>query len=508
MTIYALLATVPGKIREDEMREYGLYIGGEWVGGASGETFQSFNPYRQQPWATLREATEAEVDAAVQAAQKGNETWRAMNGGARAEILNRIAAVLSANGDDLAELESTDNGKVIRETRSQMQFVARLFRFYAGYADKLYGSTIPLDQPAIFDYTTREPYGVVGLITAWNSPISLLGNKLPAALAAGNCAVVKPSEHASVTTLEFCKLLEKAGVPPGVVNVVTGGPKVGDAMVRHPGIAKVSFTGSPGVGRIIAATAGQHLKPVTLELGGKSPNIIFDDADLDQATVGALAGIFAATGQTCIAGSRLLVQKRVHDEIVERLAERAKAIRMGDPLDPATEMGTAANEPQFNRIMAAIDSAKGDGATLVTGGARATGAGLDDGLFIQPTIFSGVTNDMKVAQNEIFGPVLSVISFEEEDEAIAIANDIPYGLASGVWTTNLSRAMRTIPKLRSGVVWVNTYRMVAAQAPFGGVKESGFGRERGEQGLLEFTNVKNVMIDFSGEKRDPFAVKN
>lgn len=490
------------------MREYGLFIGGEWVGMREGERFLSYNPYTGEPWASLREASVEEIDAAVAAARRAQKSWRGMSGAARADILHRIAAVLVEHADEMAVFESTDNGKIIRETRSQMHFVARLFRYYAGYADKLYGSVIPLDQPTIFDYTVREPYGVVGLITAWNSPISLLGNKLPAALAAGNTAVVKPSEHASVSTLELCRLLEKAGLPPGVVNVVTGGAKVGAAMVAHRDVAKISFTGSPAVGRHIAAAAGQGLKPVTLELGGKSPNIVFDDADPEAATVGALAGIFGATGQTCVAGSRLLVQRGLYGEIVERLARRAETIRMGDPLDPTSEMGTAANQPQFDRIMASIESAKADGARLVTGGGRATGPGLERGLFIQPTIFADVANAMKVAQTEIFGPVLSVLPFDSEDEAVEIANDIPFGLAAGVWTSDVSRAMRMVPKLQAGVVWVNTYRMVAAQAPFGGTKESGFGRERGEQGLLEFSTVKNVMIDYSGEIRDPFAIKN
>ncbi len=490
------------------MVEYGLFIGGSWVAPKAGRLFDAVNPFTGKCWARVSEADAADVDHAVTAATTAQVGWAATNGATRARILNSIADIITENARDMAVFESTDNGKVIRETESQMLFAARLFRFYAGYADKLFGSTIPLDSPSVLDYTTREPYGVVGLITAWNSPITLLCNKLPAALAAGNTVVVKPSEHASVSTLELCKLFEKAGLPAGVVNVVTGAGPTGAAMVAHPGISKISFTGSPAVGRKIAATAGEHLKPVTLELGGKSPNIIFDDADPEAATIGALAGIFGATGQTCVAGSRLLVQRGLYDEIVSRLAARAEEIRLGDPLDHDSEMGTVANKPQFDRIIASIEAAKSAGARLVTGGGAATGDHLGDGLFVQPTIFADVENSMDIAQSEIFGPVLSILPFDTEEEAVQIANDIPFGLAAGIWTRDISRAMRLVPKMKSGVVWVNTYRVVAAQAPFGGTKESGFGRERGEQGIMEFTSIKNVMIDYSDQARDPFAIKN
>jgi aldehyde dehydrogenase (NAD+) len=491
-----------------ELPRYGLYIGGEWRKPAGEQYFPSLNPYTQQAWAMIPQADAADVRLAVEAAQSAFDTqWRHTSGLERARLLNRLADLLEARAPEMARLESTDNGKVIRETGSQMLFFARTIRFFAGYADKLFGKVIPLDRNDVFDYASLEPLGVIAIITAWNSPMALLGNKLPAALAAGNCVVIKPSEHASVTTLEFARLVEEAGFPKGVVNVVTGDGAVGEALVGGGGIAKVSFTGSGRVGRAIAASAGRNLVPVILELGGKSPNIIFDEADLGKAVTGALAGIFSATGQTCIAGSRLLVQRGVYDEVVRQLGERAGRIRLGDPLDPATEMGTVANEPQFNRVMEFVERAKQEGARLVSGGERATGGALSSGLFIQPTIFADATNEMTLAREEVFGPVLTIIPFADEDEAIRIANDTSFGLASAIWSRDINRVMRVSKAIRSGMVWVNTYRAVACQTPFGGVKESGFGRERGHEGLMEFVTTKNVMINFSEAERDPFAVQ-
>lgn len=491
-----------------ELRQYKLFIDGGWRDSTGGQSFETINPFNRQPWATIPQAGAADVADAIAAARAAFiGTWGKMAGVERGKLMLRLAELLEAEADVLSVLETTDNGKVIRETKPQMLFAARQYRFFAGYADKLYGAVIPLDQPDVLDYAMRVPLGVVALITAWNSPMGLLANKLAPALAAGNCAVIKPSEHASATTLEFCRLVEKAGFPKGTINVLTGDGAVGQMLVESPGLNRISFTGSTGVGRRIAEIAGRNLVPVTLELGGKSPNIIFEDADMNKAVAGALAGIFGATGQTCIAGSRLLVQKSVYNEVLSRLVDRAQKIRMGNPLDPATEMGTAANEPQFLRILDFIKGAQSDGARLVTGGKAATEGELAGGFFVQPTIFADVKNDMKLAQEEIFGPVLGVLPFEDEAEAIAIANGTRYGLAAGLWTQNINRVQRMVRAIDSGVVWVNTYRAVAAQAPFGGVKESGFGRERGEQGLAEFTTTKNVMIDFSSQERDPFALK-
>ncbi|MBX3567854.1 MAG: aldehyde dehydrogenase [Rhizobiaceae bacterium] len=487
---------------------YDLFINGRFLSESGQERFPAVNPYNREEWASIPQASERQVAEAIAAARHAfDAVWSKVNGTERARLMNRLADLLAADADRMGILESTDNGKVVRETRSQMLFASRQYRFFAGYADKLWGKVIPLDQRNVLDYAVREPLGVAVLITAWNSPMGLLSNKLAPALAAGNCVVIKPSEHASATTLEFAKFVEKAGFPPGVVNVVTGDARVGKALLTSGRIDRISFTGSPGVGREIAVNAGRALVPATLELGGKSPNIIFADADLPKAIIGALAGIFAATGQTCIAGSRLLVQRPVYDEVVETLVARARKIRMGNPTDPATEMGTAANEPQFRRILQSIEGAKGDGAELVTGGKAAQGPELSNGFFIEPTIFANVNNAMSIAQEEVFGPVLSILPFEEEEEAIAIGNDTKYGLASGIWTTNLNRAMRVSQAIRAGTVWVNTYRAVAPQAPFGGFKDSGFGRERGEAALDEFTSIKNVMIDFSDEERDPFAIK-
>ncbi|MTD53303.1 aldehyde dehydrogenase [Amycolatopsis pithecellobii] len=481
------------------MKDYtNQYVGGGWRRG-SGAGFESIDPFSGEPWVRLTTATADDVATAIGAAEQAAPAWGRTPGVERGRLLDELADALRDNVELLAEIETRDSGKVFRENKAQISFAARNYHFHAGNADKLTGESKPLDSDEIVDFTTREPIGVTALITACNSPLSQLANKLAPALAAGNTAVVKPSEHASASTLEFARLVDEIGFPAGVINVVTGAGETGTALTSDARVGKISFTGGPGTARRVAANAAANLVPCVFELGGKSANIVFDDADLERAIVGAVAGVFAAGGQTCIAGSRLLVQDGIYDEVVAALAERAGAIRLGDPMDPATEMGPIAHRAQHESVLTRIDEAVADGARMVAGGPA-------DGLFVRPTVFADVTPEMRLARHEVFGPVLAVLRFTDEPSAVAMANGTDYGLASGIWTRDISRAHRVAKRLDAGTVWINTYRASAAQAPFGGTKRSGYGRERGTEALLEYTRTKNTMIDLSTSDRDPFRL--
>jgi len=392
--------------------------------------------------------------------------------------------------------------------QGQVNYVPQWYYYFGGLADKIEGSVIPLDKKGYFNFTRHEPIGVVAAITAWNSPLLLLAWKLAPALAAGCTVVIKPSEFTSASTLEFVKLVEEAGFPKGVVNVVTGfGKDVGAPLTSHPLVRKVAFTGSDATGRAINEVAAKTFKRVTLELGGKSPNIVFDDANLEDAVNGAVSGIFAATGQTCIAGSRLLLQESIHDEFMDRLLTLAKTAKMGNPMSMETQVGPVTTRPQYDKILSYIDIAKTEGANLALGGGPATRPECGDGWFVEPTVFTGVTNDMRIAQEEVFGPVLSVIKFKDEDEASRIANDIRFGLGSGVWTSDIGRAIRMSEKIQAGTVWVNTYRAVSYMSPFGGYKDSGIGRESGIEAIYQYLQTKSVWINTGAKTGNPFVLK-
>jgi acyl-CoA reductase-like NAD-dependent aldehyde dehydrogenase len=476
-----------------------LFIGGAWRAPLTGETYPTINPATEEESARVAKGDERDVDLAVQAARNAFDQgpWPRLPAAERGKIVWKLADLLMANLDELARLETTNTGKTLFDSgKVEIPFAAEVFRYYAGWATKIHGETLALREGA-FTFTLRQPIGVVGAIVPWNFPFLLASWKIAPALAAGNSVVLKPASLTPLTALRFAELTQEAGLPEGVFNVVTGpGGKVGMALVRHPGVDKVAFTGSTEVGREIMREAAGSLKRVSLELGGKSPNIVFADADMEAAVRGALTGIFYNKGEVCAAGSRLFVEEKIHDDFMGKLTERAKSLKVGDPLDKTTRMGPVVSAQQMETVLSYIEAGKKEGAKLVAGGGRAK-VGNGKGYFVEPTIFDEVSNRMKIAREEIFGPVLSVIPFKDFETGVAEGNASFYGLAAAVWTRDVAKALKAVRALRAGTVWVNAYNLYDAALPFGGFKESGFGRELGTQGLDLYTEVKSVWVDLS-----------
>jgi acyl-CoA reductase-like NAD-dependent aldehyde dehydrogenase len=490
---------------------YGHFIDGTYVEPLEGKWIDSFNPYTGEVWARIPQGSAADVGRAVAAASAAlrEGPWSTMTASNRGKLMVRLADLVEANAERLAEIEVRDNGKLLAEMLGQVRYHPEWWRYFGGLADKIEGAVMPIDKPDMFAFTRHEPVGVVAALTAWNSPLLFIAWKCTPALAAGCTVVVKPSEFASASTLEFAALTREAGFPDGVFNVVTGyGQEAGSALVDHPDVAKITFTGSDTTGARIYAQAARSLKRVTLELGGKSPNIVFDDCDLDAAAAGVISGIFAATGQTCIAGSRLLVQNSIRDALSERLVALGTTARKGDPMLADTNIGPVTTAPQYRKILDYIDIAKAEGARCILGGGPATSPDLPGGQFVEPTIFVDVKPDMRIAREEVFGPVLSIIGFDDEAEAIRLANDTIYGLAAGVWTKDIGRAVRMSSALKAGTVWVNTYRAVSYMMPFGGMKRSGMGRESGIEAIRDYLETKSVWISTAtGAPANPFILR-
>ncbi|MBR0671596.1 aldehyde dehydrogenase [Roseomonas soli] len=491
------------------MKTYGHFIDGAYVEPTGGKWIDSLNPYTGEAWARIPQGCAQDADRAVQAAAKAMHEgpWAGMNASTRGKLMLRLGELIAANAERLAEVEVRDNGKLLAEMLGQVRYNPEWWRYFGGLADKLEGAVVPIDKPDMFAFTRHEPVGVVAALTAWNSPLLFIAWKCAPALAAGCTVVVKPSEFASCSTLEFAALTKEAGIPDGVFNVVTGyGPEVGSALVEHRDVAKVTFTGSDATGARIYAQAAKTMKRVSLELGGKSPNIVFDDCDIDAAIAGVISGIFAATGQTCIAGSRVLVQNSIKERFTERLVELGRTARKGDPMLPDTNIGPVTTAPQYRKILDYIEIAKAEGARCILGGGPAPD--LPGGQFVEPTIFADVTPDMRIAREEVFGPVLSIIGFDDEAEAVRIGNDTIYGLAAGVWTKDIGRAVRMSAALKAGTVWVNTYRAVSYMMPFGGMKHSGIGRESGIEAVREYLETKSVWISTAqGVPANPFVMR-
>ena len=478
---------------------YKLLVDGRWTDAASGKVFATHNPATGDHVADVAEAEANDVDAAVAAARRAFDAgpWPRMDAAARGRLLLRVAEKIRARGDELARMETLDNGKAIRETRAQINASADYFEYYGGWADKMEGHVVPV-RGRFHTYTVREPIGVCGQIIPWNSPLPQAAQKLAPALAAGCTMVLKPAEHTPVTALVLGEMLLEAGLPEGVVNILPGfGPTAGAALASHPGIDKLAFTGEVATGQAVLRASVDNLTKVTLELGGKAPNIVCEDADLDAAVRGTLFGIFAGAGQYCDAGPRLFVHRGIRDAFVEKLQAMTRRIRVGDPLDPATHVGSLTTHEQFDKVARYVAIGQEEGADLIVGGARPDDPGLAKGYFYLPTIFDRVKPDMRLAQEEIFGPVLSVLDFEDDEQLVADANGTDFGLAAGLWTEDMRRAMRLAQRLKAGTVWINTFRQTQISASFGGYKMSGIGREKGLSGLEEYCEEKTVWVDLN-----------
>jgi len=491
------------------MKKYQHYINGEWSDASDGGTLVSINPANEEPWAQAPAATEHDVNRAVEAAKNAlfDGPWSKMTPTARGRTLYRLGDLIAQKSDHLGDIETIDSGKLLKETRGQTGYVRDYYHYFAGMADKIEGATLPIDKPDMHVFTTREPVGVVAAVVPWNAQMFLTATKLGPALAAGNTIVLKASEDAPAPMFEFAKIVDQAGFPPGVVNIITGyGDPCGRILTSHPDVARVAFTGGPETASKVIENTSRNYALVSLELGGKSPIVVFDDADIQGAVNGIIAGNFGASGQSCVAGSRVFIQEGIHDEIIARVVERAKQIRIGDPLADDTQMGPLATRAQLDRIVAAVGKSCEQGAELHYGGRRPES--FDKGFYYEPTILGCPDQQIETVQHEMFGPVLSALRFRDEEEGIAMANNTKFGLGAGVFTENLARAHRVSSKIRSGILWVNTYRAISPIAPFGGFGHSGFGREAGLEAVLDYTRTKTVWINTSRQPMaNPFVMR-
>lgn len=494
--------------RSDSLVEYPqLYIGGRWVDPEDGALVESIDPASGRPWARVAFGGPRDIDRAVAAAREAFEGgWARTPGHERAALLRRLAEPYRERAPELARLESRDNGRAIRESQLDVGAHPQWYHWYAGLADKLHGRSIPFDD-SVHVFTSRLPVGVVGAIVPWNVPLMAATWKLAPALAAGCTVVLKPAEQTPVTALELARLIEAAGFPPGVVNVVPGtGPVAGAQLVRHPQVDKIGFTGEGATAKTILREGADTLKRFGFELGGKAPHIIFADADLEQALNAATGSAWALCGQSCALGSRVLVERGIYPQVVEEFVRRAARVRVGQPLDEATHMGPQAHAEQLRKTLSYIDIGREEGAELVAGGTRLQDGALAEGYFVAPTVFANVHNDMRIAREEIFGPVAALIPFDGEDEAVALANASEYGLAAGLWTRDGSRAHRVAARIRAGIVWVNTYRFLRWSTPYGGFKASGWGRENGLEGIDGYLDTRTTVVSTTGRFPDPYAV--